>query len=60
MAGDLDDPRIHSTAHALAEGTFTMPDGMPGWLLERGPELAGVAGCASRLAGQSLVHGDLR
>jgi len=60
MAGDLDDPRIHSTAQALAEGTFAPPGGMPGWLLERGPQLAGVAAGASRLAGQSLVHGDLR
>ncbi|GAA1237896.1 phosphotransferase family protein [Oryzihumus leptocrescens] len=60
MAEDLDDARIHSTAQALAEGTFALPHGMPGWLLERGPALADVAGGASRLAGQSLVHGDLR
>src|SRR6476661_1393872 len=60
IAGDLDDPRIHSTAQALGGGTFALPPGIPGWLRERGPALADVAGGASRLAGQSLVHGDLR
>ena len=60
LADDLDDPRIHATAQALADGSFVVPAGMPDWLLLRGPALAAVAGTAADLTGDSLVHADLR
>lgn len=60
FAQDLDDPRIHATARALDEGSFTLPTGIAPWLLGRGPELAALARAATGLAGPSLVHGDLR
>ncbi len=55
------DATIVAGGRALAEGRFTLPDGMPGWVLRRQEPLGRlVLGAAALMGGETLSHGDVR